>query len=186
LNGVPQSEDWDLEIRLITAQMKVLGKDHKEVIKKLCDREDSIKNSKGIPSEVALYTKSGGFATGSKSSKKDIDKSDAKKDKKDKKEKPVCTYCENKGYLEEKCWAKHGMPDSKDKEDKDKKSATANLTTTSASDTLWMAHADGDLQVEIDPSRDVFLDCACSRHVMNTKTLSSTLKSQPISFPREE
>jgi transposase InsO family protein len=178
LNGVPQSDDWDLEIRLITAQMKVLGKDPKEVIKKLCDREDSIKNSKGIPSDVALYTKSGGFATGKK---KDTGtgKSDAKKDKKDKKpEKSVCTYCDKKGHLEEKCWAKHGKPDSKEKdkdkkkekkkekEDKEKKSATANLTTTS--DTLWMANADGNH--EADPSKDVFLDCACSRHVMNTKT----------------
>jgi hypothetical protein len=171
LNSVPQSEDWDLEIRLITAQMKVLGKDPKEVIKKLCDREDSIKNSKGIPSDVALYTKSGGFATGTK---KDAGKPDTKKDKKDKKEKRVCTYCEKEGHLEEKCWAKHGKPDWKkdkseeteDKEDKDKKSATANLTTTSTSDTLWMAVEDSAVTMG-----NFYLDGACDAHACNRRDL---------------
>jgi hypothetical protein len=170
LNGVPQSEDWDLEIRLITAQMKVLGKDPKEVIKKLCNREDSIKNSKGIPSDVALYAKSGGFATGTK---KDAGKPDAKKDKKEKKEKRVCTYCEKEGHLEEKCWAKHGKPDwkkdkSEEKEDTDKKNitATANLTSTSAIDSLWMAVEDSAVTMG-----NFCLDGACDAHACNRRDL---------------
>jgi hypothetical protein len=42
----------------------VLAKDPKAVIKKLSDREAAIKSSKGISSEVALYTQSGGLASG--------------------------------------------------------------------------------------------------------------------------
>jgi hypothetical protein len=50
LNGVPQSEDWDLEIRLITAQMKVLGKDPKEVIKRTIHTPSSLSLSTNFPS----------------------------------------------------------------------------------------------------------------------------------------
>jgi hypothetical protein len=48
LNGIPQSEDWDVELQLINDQMRVLGEDPKAVIKKLRNREDAIKTSKGI------------------------------------------------------------------------------------------------------------------------------------------
>ncbi|KAA8895214.1 hypothetical protein FN846DRAFT_997467 [Sphaerosporella brunnea] len=155
--------------------IKVLGKDPEEVIKKLCYREDSIKNSKGIPSDVALYTKSGGFATGTK--KKDTGKPDAKKDKKDKKdkkEKRVC--CEKEGHLEEKCWAKHGNPDWKkdkseeteDKEDTDKKSstATANLTSTSTIGSLWMAVEDSAVTMG-----NFYLEGVCDAHACNRRDL---------------
>jgi hypothetical protein len=94
--------------------VNVLGNDPKEFTKKLCDREDSTTNSTGISPEVALYTKSGGFATGSK--EKDTSKSDAKNVKKDIKETLVSLYCNRKGHLEEKCWVKHGTPDSTEKD----------------------------------------------------------------------
>jgi hypothetical protein len=54
LNGIPQSEDWDVELQLIKDQMRVLGEDPKAVIKKLRNREVAFKTSRGIVSEVAL------------------------------------------------------------------------------------------------------------------------------------
>jgi hypothetical protein len=111
LNGIPQTDEWDVELRLITDQIEVLGDNPQAILRKLCDREDKIKFSRGITSEVALYTKSGGFAPGTKKNLNDNGKSDAKKDNKDKKEKPVCPYCNKKGHLEEKCWEKLGKPE---------------------------------------------------------------------------
>jgi hypothetical protein len=155
LNTIAQPDEWDVELPLITDHIEALADDLRAIIKKLCDREERIRFSRGITSEVALYTKSGGFASGSR--KKVTGKSDARKDKKGK---PVCPYCNKNGHLEEKCCAEHGATDSKvkdkaknkkkrkDKEDNDKKGATANLTTTSTSDTLWMVHADGNHQVD--------------------------------------
>jgi hypothetical protein len=64
LNGIPQSDEWDVELRLITDQIEVLGDDPRAVIEKLCHREGKITFSRGITSEIALYTKSGGFANG--------------------------------------------------------------------------------------------------------------------------
>jgi hypothetical protein len=135
------------------------------IIKMLQNREAELRKSKSISSDVLLYIK----ATTKKTTAKG--KSDTKKDK----EKRVCTHCKKEGHLEEKYWEKHGPPERKqdkkkkykeDSKDKDKKGATANFTIT---DTLWMAN-DDDVDSGSDPSRDVFLDCACSRHVMNTKT----------------
>jgi hypothetical protein len=64
LNGIPQSDEWDVLLRLITDQIEVLSDDPRAIVKKLCDRADKIKFSRRITSEVAIYMNSGGFATG--------------------------------------------------------------------------------------------------------------------------
>jgi hypothetical protein len=113
----------------------------------------------------------------------------------DTKDKHICTYCKLEGHLEEQCWSKHGKRDFNKNKDKDsavadkKPQATANLAKA---EPLWMTLAGPDLallddtalnpeqalkssaQAESDPSRDVFLDCACSRHVMNRKESFTT------------
>jgi hypothetical protein len=113
-----------------------------------------------------------GFVTGTK--KKDTGKPDAKKDKKDMKDRRVCTYCEKEGHLEETCWAKHGKPAWKNdkseekeiKEDTDRKSstATANLTSTSTVDSLWMAVEDSAVTMG-----NFYLDGACDAHACNRR-----------------
>jgi hypothetical protein len=80
LDGIPETDEWDVELRLIMDQIEVLGDNPQAILRKLCNREDKIKSSRAITAVVALYTKNGGFDTGNKN--KDTDKSD-NKDKKD-------------------------------------------------------------------------------------------------------
>jgi hypothetical protein len=101
LNGIPQSEDWDVELRLINDQMRVLGEDPKAVIKKLRNREDAIKTSKGIAPEVALYTKKA-----SKGKQKDQESGNQEKAR-------TCFLCKKTGHVKRNC------PNKKDRSDRD-------------------------------------------------------------------
>jgi hypothetical protein len=141
----------------------------------LQNREAELRKIKGISSDVLLYNK---VATKKASKGKfDTNKDTGKKDK----AKRVCTYCKKEGHLEEKCWEKHGPPERKKDKGKSDKSgkATANVATSST-DTLWMTLADSGPELfvgsavdatQIDASRDIFLDSACTRHVINRKDL---------------
>jgi hypothetical protein len=164
LHGIPQGEDWDLGRRFIHQRLDEDDwcKKPDKIIQNLKDREAELRNIKQLSADVALYTK-----LTSQDTKKG--KPEVKKDK----AKRVCTYWEKEGHLEDKCWTKHGKPDWKEKdknkkEDKDKKSsiATANLTSTSTIDSLWMAVEDSAVTM-----RDFYLDCACDAHACNRRDL---------------
>jgi hypothetical protein len=111
LNGIPQSDEWDVELRLITDQIEALGDDPRAIIKKLCDREDKIKFSRGITSEVALYMKSGDMASGSGKSKKASDKKEKQKvaanGDQDSGSEPedtrTCFLCKKNGHIKRNC-----------------------------------------------------------------------------------
>jgi hypothetical protein len=156
LNGIPEGDDWDVELRLIHDKLDSEDwyKEPTKIVKKLQNREAELRKIKGISSDVLLYTKA---AT----------KSDAKKDK----AKRVCTYCKKEGHLEEKCCEKHGKPERTGKKDKDSDKsdkATANVGTSS-DDHLWMTSSSGDVR-----KRDFYLDGACSVHVCNRRDVFQT------------
>jgi hypothetical protein len=164
LHGIPQGEDWDHGRRFIHQRLDEDDwcKKPDKIIQNLKDREAELRNIKQLSADVALYTK-----LTSQDTKKG--KPEVKKDK----AKRVCTYWEKEGHLEDKCWTKHGKPywkekDKNKKEDKDKKSsiATANLTSTSTIDSLWMAVEDSAVTM-----RDFYLDCACDAHACNRRDL---------------
>jgi hypothetical protein len=95
LNGIPQLDERDVELRLINSQLDDLTEDPKTVIKKIRDREDAIKSSKGISSEVALYTNAGGLTSG---------KSKKKTDRKDKRPDAVtCYFCKQSEHIKRHC-----------------------------------------------------------------------------------
>jgi transposase InsO family protein len=197
LNGIPQTDEWDVELRLLTDQLGVLGEDPRAVINKLSDREDKIKSARGLTSEVALYTKSGDMASGKNTGP------GKKSDKKEKQKVPAghggdqektrtCYICKKSGHVKKDCPEKGRKVAGPN--DKKETSNTANVATSSTAvttDTLWMTLADpgpgvflnsvaGDADqvykssTEIDASRDVFLDSACTRHVINRKDLFVT------------
>jgi hypothetical protein len=164
--------------------MRVLGDDPKAVIKKLRNRDDAIKTSKGIAPEVALYTKTGDLASASGKNKKGKQK-DPESGNQEKAR--TCFLCKNPGDVKRNCSNKKDRSDRDGKASKDDKketSNTANVATASTSsasartDTLWITLAGPDevykSSTQIDASKDIFLDCACTRHVINRKDLLVT------------
>jgi transposase InsO family protein len=187
VHGIPEGGDWDVELRLIQNKLPTEGwnKEPAKISKMLQNREAELRKIKGISSDVLLYTKA---ATTKKTTK-------GKVDSKKEKVKPVCTHCKKEGHLQEKCWTKHGKPPVKgdtkaSQNDKKGTSNTANIataSTTATTGTLWMTLANPGPELfvdsavdadkvyrswtQIDTSRDIFLDSACTRHVINRKDL---------------
>jgi hypothetical protein len=176
LNGIPRSDEWDVEVRLLNDQMGTLAKDPQTVIKKLRAREDAIKSDKGISAEVALYTKDGALAKASQagkgaSGKKKGSGSDKKAPGRHSKDK-TCFVCGKAGHMKWNC--PDGSGEQKDRHKKGtvpKNASTANVVTTTTpttvTETLWMTAA----EPRVNPTRDIFLDSACTRHVINRRDL---------------
>jgi hypothetical protein len=135
LNGIPQSDEWDVELRLIDSLMDYLAEDPKAVIKRLRAREDSIKSSKGISAEVALYTH-GGLASESGKSGKCTDRKTQDKWK----DARTCYFCKQSGHTRRHCPERKKAASNTDAE------SIADSSDTGVSDT---AEA---LDVEISPA----------------------------------
>jgi hypothetical protein len=123
LNGIPQSDEWDVELRLIDSLMDYLAEDPKAVIKKLRAREDSIKSSKGISSEVALYTH-GGLASRKSGKSTDRKTKDKRKDAR------TCHFCKQSGHTRRHCPERKKAASNTDAE------SIADSSDTGVSDTV--------------------------------------------------
>jgi hypothetical protein len=149
LNGVPEGGDWELRLIHDKLDSEDWYKEPTKIINKLQNREAELRKLKGLSPDVALYTKAAAISKNPTSAGKK-GKSDVKKDKDNAKR--VSTHCKKEGHIEEKCWSKHGKPDwkkdekkeEKEDDDEDEKSstATANFTSTSTINSLWMAVED--------------------------------------------
>jgi hypothetical protein len=107
------------------------------IIKKLKNRESELRKANNIGSDVLLHTTAAKTSSKKNSAK---GKSDTKKDN----ERPICTHCERKGHVEERCREKHGKHQPKKDKHKGKSNrgeksdkATANVEA-SFGDQRWM------------------------------------------------